>query len=110
MVPAIIWVLIGALMEPLWVIGLKRLETEKSLTNYTFTGIFMLLSPIFLSFGMHDMGMGVAYSIWTGLGAVITLIAGYFLYHDNLDAKKITYAGMIIIGVIGLEMVSGGSA
>lgn len=97
-------------MEPMWVIGLKRLEKEKSIANYAFTGTFMILSPLFLSFGMKDLGMGVAYSIWTGIGAVFTLAVGYFLYKDKLDAKKLMFAGMILVGVIGLEMFSGGSA
>ena len=48
----------------------------------------------------------MAYSIWTGIGAVMTLATGVVMYHDKLDRLKILFVFLIIAGVIGLEMSS----
>ena len=109
MVDPLIWIVIGGFLEPVWVIALKRLNENRTLPNLLIAGFFIILSPLFLSFGMEEMGMGVAYSIWTGIGAVATLIVGYFLYHDDLGFRKMFFAVLIITGVIGLELSSGAS-
>ena len=107
MVDPIVWIVIGGFLEPVWVIALKRLNEDRTLPNLLIAGFFIILSPLFLSFGMEDMGMGVAYSIWTGIGAVATMAVGYLLYHDDLGFKKIFFAALIITGVIGLELSAG---
>ena len=46
--------------------------------------------------------------MWTGIGAVCTMIVGYVLYQDRIGAAKMVCVGMILAGVVGLELVSGG--
>lgn len=104
---ALLWVIIGGFLEPVWVIGLKKYNETKSLGWGIFTVVFMILSPMFLSFAMNTMSVGVAYSIWTGIGAVFTMIVGAILYKDRIDRIKIFLVFMIIVGVVGLELSSG---
>ena len=101
---ALAWVIVGGLLEPVWAIGLKRFIDERTVKNLVFAGVFIVLSPLCLSFGMGEMGMGAAYSIWTGIGAVATLIAGCILYKERLDRLKMLCAVLIITGVVGLEL------
>lgn len=104
---ALLWVIIGGFLEPVWVIGLKKYNETKSLGWGIFAVVFMILSPMFLSFAMNTMSVGVAYSIWTGIGAVFTMIVGAILYKDSIDRIKIFLVFMIIVGVVGLELSSG---
>jgi quaternary ammonium compound-resistance protein SugE len=58
-----------------------------------------------LSFAMEGgMAMGVAYSIWTGIGAVFTMIAGVVLYKDKVNRLKILFVMLILFGVVGLQL------
>lgn len=101
----LMWVLIGGCLEPVWVIGLKKYGEQHSLKWLLFTIIFMYLSPACLAFAMGDgMSVGMAYSIWTGLGAVFAMIAGYILFKEKLERIKIFLVFVIIIGVVGLEL------
>jgi len=50
------------------------------------------------------MSLGMSYSIWTGLGAVFSVIVGYILFKDKLDRLKVLFIAMVIAGVVGLEM------
>ena len=99
------WVIFGGFLEPVWVIGLKKYSENHSLFWIVFTVVFMYLSPMTIAFAMQDgMSLGIAYSVWTGLGAVFSVIVGYVLFKDRLDRLKILFIAMIIAGVVGLEV------
>lgn len=102
-------IVLGGLLEPVWVIALKRLDSERNLRWAVATAFFALLSPVLMGLGMDEVGVGVAYAVWTGIGAVCTMVVGYFLYHDRIDAVKMVCVGIILAGVVGLELVSGGA-
>ncbi len=101
------YVIIGGFLEPVWVIGLKKYNDTHSILWGIVAVAFMFISPGVLAFAMQEMSVGVAYSIWTGIGAVMTVIAGKVLYSDALDRRRILFIFMIIAGVVGLELSSG---
>ena len=99
------WVLFGGFLEPLWVIGLKKYSERKSKLILLVTVILMYASPMCIAFAMQDgMSVGVAYSIWTGLGAVFSVAAGCLLFKERMDRLRILFVMMIIAGVVGLEL------
>lgn len=106
---AMAFVVIGGLLEPVWVIALKRFDSERNFRWAIATAFFALLSPVLMGIGMEAVGVGVAYAVWTGIGSVCTMIVGLVLYHDKIGAAKMVCVGMILAGVVGLELVSGGA-
>ncbi len=104
---AFIWILIGGFLEPVWVIALKKFNEKKNLFWGVASVFFVLLSPACLSLGMKTMPVGVSYAIWTGIGAVFTLLAGMLLYKERIDRLKVMFVFMIIVGVVGLELSGG---
>ena len=99
------WVVLGGFLEPVWVIGLKKYGERHSKWWLLFTIAFMYLSPMCLAFAMGDgMSVGIAYSIWTGLGSIFAMITGYILFKERVERIKIGLVAMIIIGVVGLEL------
>ena len=99
------WVVLGGFLEPVWVIGLKMYGERHSKRWLLFTIVFMYLSPMCLAFAMGDgMSVGIAYSIWTGLGSIFAMITGYILFKERVERIKIGLVAMIIIGVVGLEL------
>ena len=93
----------GGFLEPLWVIGLKKYNDTHNLAWGAFAVVLMIVSPGCLTFAMQGMSVGVAYAIWTGIGAVMTVISGVVL---RLDRLKILFIFMVIVGVAGLELSS----
>ena len=105
MSPALAWIIIGGFMEPLWVILLKKMNETHSIMWAIAAAIVIIASPMCLSFAMEGgMAMGVAYSIWTGIGAVFTMIAGVVLYKDKVNRLKILFVMLILFGVVGLQL------
>ncbi len=103
---ALLWVIVGGLLEPVWVVGLKKYNDTRNLAWGAFAVVFMIARPCCLAFAMDSISVGVAYSIWTGIGAVMTVIAGVVLYKDRIDRTKVLFIFLIIVGVVGLEMSS----
>ena len=99
------WVILGGCLEPVWVIGLKKYDEKHTLVWLLVTILFMYLSPMCLAFAMGDgMSVGVAYSLWTGLGSVFAMLAGYLLFKEKVGRMKVLMVVLIIVGVVGLEM------
>lgn len=106
---AMAMVVIGGLLEPVWVVALKKYNTERNFRWIIATVFFAILSPAMMGIGMKTISVGIAYAVWTGIGAVCTMIVGYALYKDRVGAVKLACVGLILVGVVGLELVSGGA-
>ena len=48
--------------------------------------------------------IGIAYSIWTGFGAVGTVILGIILFGEQVTPYRILFLFMIIVGIVGLKL------
>ena len=53
--------------------------------------------------------MGKAYAVWTGIGAVGTAALGMVLLGESRDTARIVCLVLIVAGIVGLKLVSGGA-
>ena len=60
----------------------------------------------FLSVVVKGMQLGVAYAIWCGVGIVLVALAGILLYKQVPDFPAILGMGLIIAGVIIMNVFS----
>ena len=49
--------------------------------------------------------MGMAYAIWTGIGAVGTVLVGALFFGERLDPVRLILLGVIVAAIIGLKLV-----
>jgi small multidrug resistance pump len=57
-----------------------------------------------LALVVRDMPVSTAYAIWAGLGTAAVAVIGAVWLGDSLDALKIAALGMIIAGVVVLNL------
>jgi len=62
-----------------------------------------------LSLVMKSIPVGVTYAIWSGLGIVLISIAGLLVYDQKLDLAALLGIGLIIAGVLVIQLFSGSS-
>ncbi|MGB8857165.1 MAG: multidrug efflux SMR transporter [Burkholderiales bacterium] len=60
----------------------------------------------FLSLTLRTIPMGVTYAIWSGVGIVLISIAGFVIYNQRLDAAALTGIGLILAGVLVMQLFS----
>ena len=100
------WLLLIAagLLEVVWAIGLKYTEGFSKFWPSIGTLTAMLLSIGMLGLAMQDLPMGTAYAVWTGIGAVGTVLAGIYLLGDPATAGRLLSIGLILMGIVGLKL------
>ena len=75
----------------IWFIGLSILS--------------MGLSGYFLYLAQKSIPIGTAYVIWTGIGAIGTVLLGILFFHDSANIFRLLFLSLILIGIVGLKLV-----
>jgi|SRR5690554_757384 small multidrug resistance pump len=65
-----------------------------------------LVAFYFMTISLRTLSVGIMYAIWAGAGIVLVSIAGWFVYRQNLDAPAIIGIGLIVSGVIIINLFS----
>ncbi len=66
----------------------------------------MFVSGLLLLVAQRTIPMGTAYAIWTGIGAVGTFVLGILLFDEVASMARIFFITLIVVGIVGLKMVS----
>ena len=64
------------------------------------------LSFYLLSISLKVMPIGIAYALWSGIGIVLTVIAGKMIWDETLDWARITGIGLILLGILIINLFS----
>lgn len=102
------WVvlLIAGLLEVGWAIGLKYTHSFTRLVPTLATVLSMAASVCLLAVAMRSLPVGTAYAVWSGIGAVGTVILGIVLFGDSASAGRLVCVGLILSGIAGLKYFS----
>lgn len=100
------WVLlvVAGLFEVIWAIGLKYTEGFTRLWPSVGTVAAMTASVVLLGLAMRTLPVGTAYAVWTGIGAVGTVILGIVLFAEPAGAARLVCVGLIVAGILGLKL------
>jgi quaternary ammonium compound-resistance protein SugE len=103
---AMAWVilLVAALLEVGWAIGLKYADGFTRLWPSVWTIAAMVVSVYLLAIAARVLPIGTAYAVWTGIGASGTAVLGMWLLGEPRTALRIGCIVLIIAGVIGLKV------
>lgn len=58
----------------------------------------------FLAKSMEVLPLGTAYTIWTGIGAIGSVLIGIIFFKEDKSFKKIFFLLMILVGVVGIRL------
>ncbi len=102
-----IYLFIAAAFEVAWAIGLKCTQGFTKLLPSIYTVLGMILSFYFLARAVKTLPIGTAYSIWTGIGAIGTVILGMVFFQEPKSLGRLFFLSLIIVGIVGLKLSSG---
>lgn len=86
------------------------LKASESFTRIAPTVSFVLgvvVSLYCLSRALQTIPLGTAYAVWTGIGAVGTVILGIAIYGDPVSLGRIFFMATLILSIVGLKFFGG---
>ncbi|WP_079913430.1 quaternary ammonium compound efflux SMR transporter SugE [Paenibacillus sp. 32352] len=101
-----VYLIIAGLFEVVWAVSIKYMNGFTKLVPSAVTVAGMAVSFYFLSQALKSLPMGTAYAIWTGIGALGTVIIGMFFLGEPRDAIRILFLLLIIGGIVGLKVTA----
>ena len=96
--------LAAGLFEIGWAVGLKAANGRPLILAATI--VAMVISVALLYLAMRDLPLGTAYAVWTGIGAVGTVVVGIVAFGESADAVRLLCIGLIVAGIAGLKAVT----
>ena len=104
------WILliIAGLFEVGFATCLGKAREPGSNTALWMIGFFVCLtiSMLLLYKATQTLPIGTAYAVWTGIGAVGTVLIGIFVFKEPADFWRVFFLTMLIGSIIGLKAVS----
>lgn len=100
------WIILffAGLFEVGWAVGLKYTDGFTRPLPTVLTVGAMVISLGLLGLAMKELPLGTAYAIWTGVGAVGTVIAGIILFGESMALIRLASVALIITGLVGLKV------
>jgi quaternary ammonium compound-resistance protein SugE len=86
----------------------KAKETSGSSSIRWRVGFFACLTvSMYLLYKVtQTLPIGTAYAVWTGIGAVGTVLVGIFIFKEPADFWRVFFIVTLITSIVGLKAVS----
>lgn len=86
----------------------KARETTGTATSWWYLGfLFCLTISMYLLVRVtKELPIGTAYAVWTGVGAVGTVLIGIIIFKEPADFWRLFFITTLIASIIGLKIVS----
>lgn len=101
-----VFLVFAGFLEVFWSSFLKLSEGFTKLGFSIVTVAGMLASFYFLSQAMKTLPLGTAYAIWTGIGAVGSVLVGILVFKEPVTAARMFFTVLLLTGIIGIKLTS----
>lgn len=98
--------LVAGILEVFWSTMMKWSDGFSKLNYSVLTVLGMIASFYFLSKAIKVLPMSLSYPVWTGIGAVGSIIIGVVLFHDKLAPVTWLFVALLLIGIVGIKVTS----
>ena len=104
-----ITLIIAGLFEVAFAFCLGKAKESMGNETYLWYGGFLValsISMLLLVKATQSLPIGTAYAVWTGIGAVGTVLVGILVFKEPATFLRLFFITTLIGSIIGLKMVS----
>ncbi|HMN32431.1 MAG: multidrug efflux SMR transporter [Chitinophagaceae bacterium] len=104
-----ILIIIAGLFETAFAFCLGKAKLSTGQEQYWWYAGFVItlcISMFLLVKATQYLPIGTAYAVWTGIGAVGTVLIGIFLFKEPASFLRILFLFTLIASIVGLKFVS----
>lgn len=86
----------------------KAKESNGTIATYWYIGfiICLVISMLLLLKATKQLPIGTAYAVWTGIGAIGTVILGIVVFDEPATFWRLFFISTLIISIVGLKVVA----
>lgn len=96
-------VVIAAVFEVFWVIGLKHAD---GILEWSGTVLAIIVSFYMMIMAGKKLPVGTVYAVFVGLGTAGTVFSDIVFFGEPFKVVKVLLIGVLLAGVIGLKVVT----
>ncbi|KZR36388.1 MULTISPECIES: SMR family transporter [Enterobacter] len=101
-----LFLLLSIISEVIATTALKLSDSFTRLWPSLITVMFYIIAFWSLTIPMRTIPTGIIYAVWSGAGIVLISLAGWIIYGQKLDMAALTGIGLIIAGVLVINLFS----
>jgi quaternary ammonium compound-resistance protein SugE len=101
-----LYLTLAGLLEVVWATFMKLSVGFHKLGFAALTVLGMVLSFVFLAEATRRLPMSIAYPVWTGIGAVGSVLVGVILFGDRISPLTWVFVGFLFVGIVGIKLTS----
>ncbi|MBD9501504.1 DMT family transporter [Pseudomonas sp. BGr12] len=105
--PGYLYLAIAIVAEVIATASLKSVKGFSTPLPLVLVIVGYAISFWMLTLVVRSIPVGIAYAIWAGLGIVLVSIAALVLYQQKLDTAALFGMGLIVSGVVVIQLFSG---
>lgn len=98
--------IVSGLLDVAWAVSMKFSDGYTrpawSLASLAALAAFVWL----LGRALQVLPLGNAYAVWTGVGAVGSVLMGVWLFGEAITAARLGFIALIAVGIVGLKLTS----
>ena len=98
--------LIAGGLEMVWATAMKLSEGFTKWNWSLLTVAAMAASVLLLGQAIKTLPMGTAYAIWTGIGALGSVVVGILVFKEPATAARLFFAALLLVGIVGLKVTA----
>ncbi len=101
--------IIAGLFEVAFAFCLGKAKESTGNEMYLWYGGFLLtlaVSMTLLVKATQSLPIGTAYAVWTGIGAVGTVLVGILVFKEPTTFLRLLFLSTLILSIVGLKIVS----
>jgi quaternary ammonium compound-resistance protein SugE len=98
--------ILSGLVDIAWAYATKRANGFEEPGWFALSLVLLAIFIILLTKALQALPLGLAYAVWTGIGAIGSVLVGACLLGEPLTPARIGFTALVIIGVAGLRLAS----
>lgn len=101
-----IYLIIAGIFEVVWSTCMKLSDGFHNILFAFLTVVGVILNFAGLIIATKHLPISIVYPVWTGIGAVGSVLVGIFLFHENLNLWTIFFVALLIISILGIKLTA----
>lgn len=97
---------VSGVLEAVWATALSKSDGFTRLAPSVVFAVALVLSMAGLAFAMRDLPPGTSYTVWVGIGAVLTIAYAMLTGAETASLIKVVLMLGVVGCIIGLKVVT----